>query len=61
MNARTMKLSAIFADMNVFNQQGDFMKTFIFIITAPVMFFIVPVLCLFGADLLRVDNGKSNF
>ena len=37
------------------------MKTFIFVLTAPVMFFIAPVLCVFGADLLRADDGISNF
>lgn len=35
------------------------MKTFIFVVTAPAMLFIAPVLCLFGADLLRVDNGNN--
>jgi hypothetical protein len=35
------------------------MKTLIFIVTAPVLFFIAPVLCLFGADLLTVDNGNN--
>jgi hypothetical protein len=47
--------------MNVFNQQGDFMKTFIFIVSVPVVVFLSPVLCLLGADLLTVDNGKDNF
>ena len=37
------------------------MKTFIFILSVPVVLFIAPVVCLFGADLLTVDNGKSNF
>lgn len=37
------------------------MKTSIFILSVPVVFFIAPVLCLFGADLLTVDNGNDNF
>jgi hypothetical protein len=55
-----MKLSAIFADMNVFNQQGEIMKIFIIILGIPLVL-IAPVLCLFGADLLTVDNGNDNF
>lgn len=37
------------------------MKTFIFILSVPVVLLFAPVLCLFGADLLTVDNGKSDF
>ena len=37
------------------------MKTFAFIVSVPFVLIFAPVLCVFGADLLTVDNGKSNF
>lgn len=35
------------------------MKTFAFIVSVPVVVFIAPVLCMFGADLLTIDNGNN--